>query len=392
MEIEFINYTPYAEFNNFLNNLSQDPLNQKIIKFKPSLFNTNEKTNDVQERGKNKELELLNNELQHICNKIKESKHFDYDLNNKKIFLQEKIKYLNSLNPTNWKYNFGILKQDVKSQVVAKKNTYTKKDILLIAKVLLAVQKNNEIQNFGIIDSFVEIYLGKTPNIRIYHAYQNLFNSDTKTFLLKMLSYFVSLAKPTYIEIALHTLDIFTNKTHSNIAIELHKEILKSFDEQKYKLIYEQEENFGMEGSCEIFFFSLKKEITDKINETIDKNEYKPKNERNIIEKISSEAKKYFSAKIKKTEIVFDENEYIWKYTTLNSNISTVHWYVGNDYPEKAHPRYSEYILMEKFIKYIVDVKKIFSEKEHQMKQNNVLKTFCVDSDSTNFNWTKKLA
>jgi hypothetical protein len=372
MEIEFINYAPYNEYDGYINNLKQDEFNRTRIKYTPGVFSTNHKYPNITEHGKNKEIELLNLELENINLKMKDNERYDHELYTKRSFLAEKIKFLSNLNSSQWKYNLGIIKNDVRTQVVAKKNSYTTKDIMIIAKVLLAVQKNKDARKFEIINSFTEIYLGKNPSIRIYHIYQDLFDCDTRDFLLKMLSYFVSLSKPDFIGIALQTIDIFTNKTHSNAAIELHKEILRNYDIRKYKEIYEQEIIYGTEGNCEIFFTSLEKEIFEKLNEAQDKKTYKSKNDRDTIDKITCEAKKYFSAKTKGNEMLFDKNERIWKFTSVNYGERTSHWYVGIDFPEKAHPKYSEYIDMKKFVTFIVDTKKIFHEKEMQIKFANL--------------------
>lgn len=370
MEIEFINYTPYDEYNEYLNNLRQDEFNRSTIKYIPKVFNANLKHPDILECGKKKELELLNLELENISSK--ESENFDNELLTKEHFLMEKIKFLSNLSASQWKYNLGIVKNNVYSQVVSKKSLYTKKDILIIAKILLAVQKNKDVQNFEIMNSFVEIYLGKNPNIRIFFLYQNLFGCDTRNFLLKMLCYFVSLSKPDFISVALQTIDIFTNKSHSNTACELHKELLRNYDIKKYRQTYEQEESFGSEGNCETFFADLEKDIRAKLNEVPEKKTYKSKNDRNIFDTVVCEAKKYFNAKIKNFEYTFNVNEQIWKFSSINFGVKTNHWYIGDDLPEKAHSKYSEHISMEKFVKFIVDTKKLFHDREMQLKFANL--------------------
>lgn len=367
MSIQFISFNPFTEYKEFVINCGNCDFDFKPTKFFPTPFLTNENTRDIQKIARNKEIELLNQE---ISNLKEDDENFS-----KKKFLLEKIKYFMNLNSTNWKYKLGIITKDVKHLVTQKKQNYTQKDIAIMVKVLLSVYKNTEFQKSITMNNCVETYLGKTPNIRILYNFNEIFGIDTLQFLYKMLSYFVHLAKPEFISITLQIIDIFSNKTHMCCGFDLHKEILKNYDIRSYRLIYEkeeEEEEFGREGNCDDFYQNLEEKLNEKINEKDEKKVFKAKTDQGIIDKIIIEAKKYVTSKIKKTPFSFDKNIYIWRYSNVNFGAKTINWYLGNDYPEKAHPKHSEYISIEKFIKFLVDTKKIFIEREIQAKFANL--------------------
>lgn len=369
MTVQFPNFKPFAEFDLFVKSSGNENFDYTFTKFQTAPF-TNDYSQDSQKNAKNMELQLLNQELENL----NDDNSFDFFA--RKKFLTEKIKFLSKLNHSNWKQKAPVISTEYKKQ------NYTQKDIAIMIKVLLAIHKNADFQNFTIIQNHVENCLGKNPNIRILHQFNEIFGTSTLQFLFKSLSYFVNLKKPEYIDIILQIIDIFSNKSHIASGFEIHKEILKNYNMALYKLIYENTneyeyknenvEEFGKEGNCDNFYRELKERIDNKINEKDEKKIFKPRAEQGIVDRVIIEAKKYVTSKIKKEPHNFDSDVYIWKYTNINYGVKTTNWYLGTDYPEKAHPRNSEYILIEHFIKYLVDTKDILFERELQAKLANL--------------------
>lgn len=349
---------------------------------KASLFLTNiypepENEDELKNRAKEMELKKISDEIEKISNEYKKlqssGNYFEAGkLRKKCMFLTFKLQNLEKCSYKYWKYSVGDILEDLTDKIVPKKKSYDTKDILIIANVLAKIFKNQTIKSHVPIMKNIQKYIKQFGNIRIFSNFVNIFDDDTLQLLLKSLSYFVKLEKVEYISIILQAIDIFSN--NKSVAFDLYKEIIKIGDPEQYEMIYnkKEDETFGTEANPKVFFDELKDQLEEKSLNTNTQKLFKAKQVLTFIDQLYDHLDKFYESKTKKT-VASTVSElkvlYIWRYTLIADKISRkeiINWSINNEeeVPKGCHPKYSQYVNLFEFVKFVVDDNKFFLTRE----------------------------
>jgi hypothetical protein len=218
----------------------------------------------------------------------------------------------------------------------------------------------------------IKKYIGQFGNIRIFSDFTNIFDDDTLRLLLKSLSYFVKLEKAEYVSIILQAIDIFSSKKTE--ASSLYREIIKIGDPEQYELIFnkKEDETFGTEVNPKVFFDELREQLEEKSLNTNTQKLFKAKQVLTFIEQLYDYLDKFYESTTKKTGVDISPKLkvlYIWRCTSIidkTSKREIINWLIKNEeeVPEKAHPKYSQYVNLFEFVKFVVNDNKFFRKRE----------------------------
>jgi hypothetical protein len=417
-KLNFLNYKFYDGIDSFELNFGESCdsgfNNSTKFKPKPSIFtieflpSSKIEEEQLKNLAKELELELISREIQKNNEEymLKLSKNAELKelkkIQKRIYFLNFKKNNLENFNYDQWKFEVDNISEDLTDKITPKKKSYDKKDILLIANVIAKIFKNpsvtshqtnlKHIKNYVSLVSPSSSITSSTITLNIFSQYAEIFGSNTRILLLKSLSFFVEKKKTDYISIILQTIDIFT--TNKQIGSELYKEIMRIGDPISFDIIYnkkgqEYDYSFGTEVSPSEFYNELKDELEKLelsfLNSQNKQNKQDKEDKENKEDKIFKAKKSstiyndifdylvnFYKANKKKEKINTDINKivsnlYLWKYNTINSftQKENTFWVILDEtkVPEDAHPKYSYYIDLPSFLKFIIN-SNFFTKRE----------------------------
>jgi hypothetical protein len=380
----FNGYVLENEYDNFNSNL-QTNINPFTFKVDPEFAKKKTKL-ELKKMGKEKELELLVNAINSISSDVV-LRGDDREVKTKLNFLNKKYEFLEKVPEEKWDYVVGVIVPDLTGKITPSKPKYNNNEIQVIAKILLKIFKHQDIKAHKIVQSNIKGYVNLP--LRVFWEYDSLLNEKTSEILVNALSYFVILGKADFVSTILQSIDIFTKKKSE--ACELYKEILKLGDPKEYdRFCNSRSDNDNncdddyIEGNIEKAFEELKKSLEDKLdrddNTTQEQKVFRHRLGFSFIDKLYDYLEKFNKSFIERKKYLVDENAYIWRYTKKMDGKEIVNWVIdGYDAPEGAHPKYSCYISLNKFLKFVVENKNFFAKR-------NVLLTTLSLSDLSNLN------
>jgi hypothetical protein len=384
-KIDFPNYNMYSGIELFHPKEEQSGFDiGEINRYSPkaSAFVTNidpnpENEDELKARAKEMELKKISDEIEKISDEYQKlqlsGNYFEAGkLRKKNMFLTFKLQNLEKCSYKYWKYSVEEILEDLTDKIVPKKKSYDTKDILIIANVLAKIFKNQTIKSHVPIMKNIQKYIKQFGNIRFFSNFANIFDDDTLQLLLKSLSYFVKLEKVEYISIILQAIDIFSS--NKSLAFDLYKEIIKIGDPEQYEMIYnkKEDETFGIEANPKVFFDELKDKLEEKSLNTNTQKLFKTKQVLTFIDQLYDYLDKFYESKTKKTggSIVSELKVlYIWRCTLIidkTSKREIINWSINNEeeIPERSHPKYSQYVNLFEFAKFVVNDNKFFLARE----------------------------
>lgn len=307
----------------------------------------------IKKRAKEIEIDMNVKELKNVSENLdreykkKSDENMISLLNRKFIYLTEKIEELKKMRTCKWEYN---IKNDLKN------NVYEIKDVsendktrmmfsYLLREIICDKKIYDEIDGININKRIMEKFgINEMQN----YKYCEINEKPLKEILYKSLTYFILNRNIECAKIIYLGINMFSdNKKCDNIYINT----LKVINPELYYLRYEIKETYnGEEESVENIYNELEKKIKDKFNNM--------KSEKFIV-MICDNIELYHKNKLNKNKII-DEKLYIYRYTTLFNNIQNVSWVIGTEISERINKKYLKYTNLLSFIKYCVDIKKIF--------------------------------
>jgi hypothetical protein len=375
-KICFTKYDPLKGINEYFSGYEYDEFNKNTqsnispYSFKVDSEFAKQKTKSELKRiGKEKELELLSEAINVISLEMTSAK--DKSEQEKKLnFLNHKYKILKNISEEKWEFVVGTILPDLTGKITPSKQKYSNSEIQVIAKILLKIFKHPDIKTHKMIQNNIKEYVNLP--IKIFWDYGTILGEKTSEILVNALSYFVILGKADFVSTILQSIDIFTKKKSE--ASELYKEIIKLGDPKEYERLYNNQNGYNYdddytEGNIENAFDELKQRLEDKLdkdnNTKQEQKVFRPRLGLSFIDKLYDHLEKFNKANIEKKKFeINDEFSYIWRFTKKIEGVESVNWVIGcYDAPDGAHPKYSYYIDLYKFLRFVVVDKNFFAKK-----------------------------
>lgn len=370
-KLYFSKYDIYKGLNeNFVGDINDD-FNRTTIQFMPFRFKVDSefakktKTKELKEMGKREELRIITDEQKNLSLQL-ETSNTKLELQRKLTFMNQKYKALKNTPSENWEFTICEIIPDLTGKITASKHKYNSNDIQILAKVLVKIFRHAEIKAHKYVQNNIKEYVNLP--LRINWDYELILGEITSNILTNALSYFVVLGKADFVSMILQSIDIFTKKKSE--ASELYREILRLGNPAEYERLLNQDqyEDEYKEGNMENTFEELEIRLEDKR----DKDNYISQEQKvfrsrvgeTFIDKLYEHLDKLNKENINNKKYCVDDNSYIWRYTKKVNNNEIVNWVIsGYDAPDDAHPKYSYYINLNKFLKFVVINKNFFAKK-----------------------------